>query len=319
MPKVSICIPTYNQTVFLRRNIESILVQNFTDYEVVITDDSTTNEVENLIKSYDFNGRLVYKKNLKRLGSPDNWNESISVAKGEYIKILHHDDWFTKVESLRSFVSAIESSKSCMFAFSFSTTYFQNIFRKIHTFDQSKLNLLHSQPERLVVANYIGGPSAVIFRKSLNIKFDNSLKWLVDVDFYISCIKKSPTIYCIEDSLIATMAWEDHQITRQYEKDKNLELLEYFYMFDKHIKSLTSPLRFFFIPTYQKLFVLNSISRTSLTGSEKNLISENDFLEKIFDISIAKKSRILIEQYIKKMGKRLIIYFFASKNVRFKP
>ena len=49
MPKVSILIPTYNQPQFVKECIESILSQTFTDYEIIVTDDSTNTETEEMI------------------------------------------------------------------------------------------------------------------------------------------------------------------------------------------------------------------------------------------------------------------------------
>ena len=46
MPKVSICIPTYNQLKYLEKCISSILMQEYTDYEIIVSDDSTNNDVE---------------------------------------------------------------------------------------------------------------------------------------------------------------------------------------------------------------------------------------------------------------------------------
>jgi glycosyltransferase involved in cell wall biosynthesis len=58
--KVSICIPAYNQTEYLRKNLDSILMQSFVDYEVILTDDSTTNEVRDLVEVYDFKCKKKY-------------------------------------------------------------------------------------------------------------------------------------------------------------------------------------------------------------------------------------------------------------------
>ena len=51
--KVSICIPTYNSSETVRRLLDSIFVQTFTDYEVIVSDDSHGSEIENLIKQKD--------------------------------------------------------------------------------------------------------------------------------------------------------------------------------------------------------------------------------------------------------------------------
>ena len=65
---VSLCIPTYNQTVYLRKTLESVLMQDISDYEIIVTDDSTTDEVRDLLFSYDFGDKLKYFKNEQRKG-----------------------------------------------------------------------------------------------------------------------------------------------------------------------------------------------------------------------------------------------------------
>lgn len=53
--KVSICIPAYKQPEFLKRCLDSVFEQSYTDYEVIITDDSPDNEIEKLVNTYSDN------------------------------------------------------------------------------------------------------------------------------------------------------------------------------------------------------------------------------------------------------------------------
>src|SRR5439155_18647369 len=85
-PLVSICIPAYKRVEFLKRLLESISIQSFKDFEVIITDDSPTNEVYELSQAYKDKFTLFYSKNAVAVGTPENWNEAIRHAKGEWIK-----------------------------------------------------------------------------------------------------------------------------------------------------------------------------------------------------------------------------------------
>ena len=87
MIKVSICIPSYNQVKYLRRTIDSVLSQTYSDYEIIITDDSSTDIVFNLVREYESTGKIQYFKNKTPYGSPENWNEAIRLSKGEFVKI----------------------------------------------------------------------------------------------------------------------------------------------------------------------------------------------------------------------------------------
>ena len=70
MPKVSICIPAYNQIYYLEKTLASVLLQSFDDYEVIITDDSSDDSVATLLTKFDFGGRLKYVRNMVALGAP---------------------------------------------------------------------------------------------------------------------------------------------------------------------------------------------------------------------------------------------------------
>lgn len=188
--KVSICIPAFNQTIYLKRVINSIIEQDFNDYEIIITDDTPDNSVKKLIDEFDFQGRLKYFKNRQALGTPENWNEAIRKAQGEYIKIIHHDDFFTYNYSLKEFVKMLDENPDSDFAFSSSL----NLDQDFNTINQhnptlQQLGQIKNRPDNLFFTAIIGAPSATIFRNNKSIFFDKSLKWFVDMDFYIRMLK----------------------------------------------------------------------------------------------------------------------------------
>lgn len=233
MPKVSICIPAYNQTQYLKKTLQSILIQSYQDYEVIITDDTPSTLISDLIREYDFKGKLKYYHNVSPLGSPQNWNFCISKAQGEYIKILHHDDWFTSHDSLAKFVKIFDDNPQIVFAFSSSQALYEDEKKNFtHTIIDEQLFEIQSNPFLLFLGNKIGGPSAIIFRKESGIFFDQKLKWLVDIDFYISSLVKYNEVKYISDTLITTFAAEDRISNFCYD-NKIVEVFEHFYLYEK--------------------------------------------------------------------------------------
>lgn len=93
MPKVSVLLPTYNTPEdYLRENIESILGQSFTDFELIILDDASPNpRVREIIKSYQ-DPRIIFAENSSNLGISPSRNRLLDMAKGEYLAIADHDD-----------------------------------------------------------------------------------------------------------------------------------------------------------------------------------------------------------------------------------
>ncbi len=232
---VSICIPTYNQTEFLRKNLDSVLIQSYSDYEIIITDDTPDDTVQRLIQEYDFGGKLRYFKNKKRLGSPENWNEAIRHASGEYIKLLHHDDYFVHENSLYEYVQMLNLNPQADFALSATRVSFSNDIEKnrIHGMSLEEFNTLKTEPVILFNGNIIGAPSATIYRQGVHRPFDNNMKWLVDIDFYISVLWENANIVYSDKPLICTNGGEQHSVTNQCLNDKNVNVYEYFYLFNK--------------------------------------------------------------------------------------
>ncbi|MDE5096162.1 MAG: glycosyltransferase [Trichodesmium sp. St11_bin5] len=92
-PKVTVCLPTYNSGEFLRYAIDSILEQTFTDFELIISDDCSTDNTPEIIRSYlEKDSRIQYLQNSHNLGLFPNWNRCLESASGEYITVFAQDD-----------------------------------------------------------------------------------------------------------------------------------------------------------------------------------------------------------------------------------
>lgn len=240
MPKVSICIPTYNNLIAFQRCFESVLIQNYKDYEVIITDDSTNDDIKNYLGTLHLSDNIHYYKNQQSLGSPENWNESIRKASGEYIKILHHDDFFTYENSLKTLVDLLDQNPATDFAFVSSRRYYSEskTFGETHKPSQEQIDGIKKNPSSLLNGNYIGAPSAVIYRNNNNLSFDKYTVWFVDVDFYYQILSENSNIAFSDLDAIST-GISDSQITAQVENDKAINIKEFFYLLDKwHINKL---------------------------------------------------------------------------------
>ena len=86
MLPVSICITTYNRAGTLQQTLESVLAQRFDDFELIISDDCSTDETEDIVRSYESKDKRVrYFRNQHNLKMPGNLNAAIQHAQGEYI------------------------------------------------------------------------------------------------------------------------------------------------------------------------------------------------------------------------------------------
>lgn len=90
--KVSVLIPVYNSASFLRDAVQSILKQTYTDFELILLNDASTDNSEQIIKSFS-DPRIRYYKNDKNLGISASRNKLLDLAQGEYLAIMDNDDF----------------------------------------------------------------------------------------------------------------------------------------------------------------------------------------------------------------------------------
>jgi glycosyltransferase involved in cell wall biosynthesis len=228
---VSICIPAYSRVQFLQRLLDSISLQSFSNFEVVITDDSPGNEVFELSKSHPLGSKIRYFKNPVSLGSPENWNEALRKSAGEWIKIMHDDDWFTHAGSLEEFVRNI-NNENVQFVFSSYTNVYPDGHKKHVHLNRFYVNRLMEKPELLFASNRIGPPSAVLFKKMDSVYFDQRMKWLVDIDFYIAYLKKYPGFVYIDRPLVQ-IGISQSQVTQISFGNPEIEIPERKLLFEK--------------------------------------------------------------------------------------
>lgn len=88
---VSVVLPAYNAELYLKEAIDSILEQTFTDFELIVLNDGSSDSTEDIILSYS-DRRIVYVRNQENLGLIETLNKGISLAKGKYIARMDADD-----------------------------------------------------------------------------------------------------------------------------------------------------------------------------------------------------------------------------------
>ena len=251
-PKVSVCVPAYRQPEFVRRALESVRSQTGVSFEVIITDDTPDDAVERVVAGASASVNLHYLRNPVRLGSPGNWNKAASLAQGDYIKFLHHDDYLTAPDSLSRYAALLDDHPEADLAFSSSTVWMVDTDERwVHRPTAAQLRRLAASPAVLFAENLIGSPSAVIYRRTVNQAFEPRLIWLVDVDFYIRVLTANRAFAFCSEPLVCTTngSW---QITSGVHGDKALELFEHLYVYDR-IRD-TAGLGALFTKTWARLF-----------------------------------------------------------------
>jgi len=91
-PTISIVLPTYNRSYCVGRTIAAIIQQSFTDWELIVCDDCSSDKTTEVVQSYcQRDERILYHRNPQRLGLPGNRNIGISMAAGRFIYFIEDD------------------------------------------------------------------------------------------------------------------------------------------------------------------------------------------------------------------------------------
>jgi len=239
MPKVSICIPTYNQIEYLQPCLQSVLEQDFTDYELIISDDTQSDLVKSFVADFLKNTKHTYYQNKPSLGTPQNWNFAISKATGEYIKILHHDDFFTQKNSLRLMVEEIEKEKTDFLCCATRVWFPATGISRMHRISSTQLPRLQKDIHFLFFKNCFGSPSATLYRKT-TLVYNTQLKWLVDLDFLMKYIEKSKNFSFLDQALICTAHETENQVTGTVINNKTIQIKEHVLVFNRLKKQAAS-------------------------------------------------------------------------------
>ena len=237
-PFISICIPTYKNVEYLQRLLQSVTIQTFKDFEIVITDNSPDNSVEQLVKDLEQQLSIRYYKNDPPTNMGENFNKVILQATGQWIKIMHDDDWFATPASLQKFAD-IAKVTSKEFIFSACKNIYSPSGKEVDELLSSyKKEMLEEDPLHLFYSNVIGHPSTVMHKKDDGVLYDPQFSWVVDVDFYIRYLTMHPGFEYIPDMLI-NIGIDENQASNKYYKNPKVEIPEYFKMLDKYAVKLT--------------------------------------------------------------------------------
>ncbi len=243
-PAISICIPAYRQPRLLQRCLESIQQQHFKDVEVVITDDSPDDSVEQVAAAFRGVFPLIYQHHAVALGSPENWNAGLKLATGRYVKIMHQDDWLAHPDSLNKYYAALENAPGAQFVFSACTNVDEEGARTPHAATTAQLALLEREPECLLLGNFIGAPSTGMFRREPVMEYDGKMKWLVDIDQYIRLIYYKRKVAYIPEPLV-NIGIHGAQVTQAVQHDATVVVREHLLLLSKLEKPVLRRLPYF--------------------------------------------------------------------------
>lgn len=211
MPEVSVIIPNYNHAPFLKERIDSVLQQTYTDFEVIILDDKSSDNSKEIIEGYRGHQKIshiIY--NEENSGSTfKQWIKGIELAKGNWIWIAESDD-VAEIDFLSSVVSQITGNISLIFC---QSTIINDEGIEDHFLGQrlypnkkfwegfqgitQELNGQQFAVYHMYQFNQIVNASSVLFQKNLATLDGELLSYKLCGDWYfwLSLLKNGDAIY----------------------------------------------------------------------------------------------------------------------------
>lgn len=196
-PKVSVVIPAYNAASTVVRAVESALNQTYTNIEIIVVDDGSTDSTRRLLDPYTSRISYVSQNNRGRSAAR---NLGISHASGEYIAFLDADDWWLPEKLMRQ-VKFLEEDKAVGLVH--TAFYFVEPNGKCHKLALAQRLDSPGAPifEQLVMRNTIGSPTFVMVRTSVLHEvgvFDESLRGTEDWDLWLRIAAEYSVAYVAE-------------------------------------------------------------------------------------------------------------------------
>ena len=209
--KVSFIIPVYNIEKYIRECVASILSQAYTDFEVILVDDGSTDSSPKIcdeLSKEDSRVRVLHKING---GLSDARNEGVKLAQGDYIIFVDGDDFWVSKESLQTLIDIISKYPECDFwGFNCSYYYGENeTYKKWVGYDECL-----SQPvdKNTVLYNVVASGTvpmsaclkviSIEFIKRTGLKFIKGIK-AEDIPWFIDLLDKTEKCLLVNQYIYA--------------------------------------------------------------------------------------------------------------------
>ena len=233
--RLHVCIPSFEYPIGIERALQSLTLQTFRDFSVTVSDDSASNAVRDVVRGFEQRLPLTYVRNTPPRGVPDNWNAWVGTGDSEYVQLLHHDDWLTQPDSLAKLVEALDNAPEAAFAFcnSVGSRADGSLIQISRPWPGWEERLAAMGDRAFIFGNFVGAPSAVVFRRQTQARFDPQFKWVVDMDFYAQMLTAGARVVHVDEPLIAILAEGDGRMTAACVAQPDLLAREYVILFRK--------------------------------------------------------------------------------------
>lgn len=191
---ISIIIPIHNTAKYLKTCLDSLLEQTWQDYEIILIDDGSTDNSNNICDDYAKRKKNIFVIHQPCMGVSYTRNKGLKYAKGEYITFIDSDDWVSN-DYLENLISPFINNKLDFI-----------ISGMIDVYNDTSKNIEHILPDsgilsfsdakdyfQIMTTKLMTSPVGKIYRKSIidkyNIRFNTSLDFAEDKEFNLIYMK----------------------------------------------------------------------------------------------------------------------------------
>ena len=243
-PMVSIIVPVYNAEQYLRRCVDSILNQEYTDFELFLVNDGSTDSSGDICEEYGDKDHRVIVIQKENTGVSDSRNRALDRARGKYLQFLDSDDWITP-DATRLFVRAAEEYGCDMVISDFYRVVGERLSPKgdieeegVLTREEFAAHMMENPADF-----YYGVLWNKLYRRDIveehNLRMDTDISWCEDFMFNLEYIRYAKVFYALHAPIYyyvkrkGSLASQGINISKTVKM--KLNVFEYYNNFYKHV------------------------------------------------------------------------------------
>ena len=202
-PLVSIIVPVYNAEKTIGRCIESIMKQDYTNFELLIIDDGSKDNSGAICDEYAADDSRIIVIHKENSGVSDSRNMALDMAQGTYLQFLDADDWITP-NATRTFVEAAEDYKADMVISDFYRVVEKRVSQKGSIDAEGLLTREEYASEMMENPSdfYYGVLWNKLYRRDIvekhNLRMNSEISWCEDFMFNLEYIRHARTFYVVQ-------------------------------------------------------------------------------------------------------------------------
>lgn len=312
-PIVSIIVPVFNAEKFLRRCVDSILSQEYTDFELILVNDGSKDSSGAICDEYaeqDSRVRVIHKENT---GVSDSRNQAIAMAQGIYLQFLDSDDWMTP-DATKLLVRAATENNCDMVIADFYRVIGDRLSPKgdieeegVLTREEFAAHMMENPADF-----YYGVLWNKLYRRDIvekhHLRMDTDINWCEDFMFNLEYIRHAHVFYALHAPIYYYVKTKGSLVSQGASVSKTIKMkltvFEYYNKFYKHVfdeedyeKNRLQVYRFLIDAAGDGVVPPSILPGSKRLGDERNFVNQ-DILDGDSFMAKEYRQRKLLEYYL---------------------